>query len=241
MSHRATGCINYKHTHLQTLSFVKREELVAFTVVVNTYYQLLVDANAIIMEGNLKPPERWFKVGENGGSVSPPISLSVCLSVCLSAYQFVSLLYIHQSVSFICLFIFNFLSVCLSILSGYCAVCFSSPSSSLCFSSLCTLLFVFLFTVHSLLCVSLHCAPSSLCFSSLCTLFFVFLFTVHSLLCVSLHCALSSLSALSCGSCLHEANHQSSLVSAVVWRSATLLCGGQPHSCVGVNPVPVFH
>ena len=81
---RATGCIAYKHTHLQTLSFIKREELVAFTVVVNTYYQLLVDANAIIMEGSLKPPERWFKVGENGGSLSPPISLPVCLSVCLS-------------------------------------------------------------------------------------------------------------------------------------------------------------
>ena len=90
-SHRATGCITYKHTHLQTLSFVKREELVAFTVVVNTYYQLLVDANAIIMEGNLKPPERWFRVGENGESVSPvsqSVSQSVCLSVCLSVCQF---------------------------------------------------------------------------------------------------------------------------------------------------------
>ena len=98
-SHRATDCITYQHTHLQTLSFVKREELVAFAVVVNTYYQLLVDANAIIIEGNLKPPERWFRVGENGGSVSSlSVCLPVCLSVSLSAYQFVSL-FIHPSVS----------------------------------------------------------------------------------------------------------------------------------------------
>ena len=152
---RTTGCITYKHTHLQTLSFIKREELVAFTVVVNTYYQLLVDANAIIMEGSLKPPERWFKVGENGGSVSTPISLSVCLSVCL--------------------FIFNFLSVCQSILWVLSCVLFGS-----------------------------------------------------------LQCALSSLSTFSCGNYLHEAHHQPSLVSAVVWRSPTLLCGGQPCSCVFV-------
>ena len=157
---RATGCIAYKHTHLQTLSFIKREELVAFTVVVNTYYQLLVDANAIIMEGSLKPPERWFKVGENGGSLSPPISLPVCLSVCLS----------------VCLFIFNFLSVCLFIL-----------------------------------------------------------WVLSSVLFVPLHCALSS---FYCGNYLHEAHHQTFLVSAVVWRSASALVWGSTLflcSCVSLE------
>ena len=112
-SHRGTtDCITYQHTHLQTLSFVKREELVAFAVVVNTYYQLLVDANAIIIEGNLKPPERWFRVGENGGSVSP-----VCLSVCLSVCQLISLSVcssISLSVSSVSL------SVCLSVCQSVC-------------------------------------------------------------------------------------------------------------------------
>ncbi len=40
--------------------------MVAFAVVVHTYYCLLVDANAIILEGDLRPPERCFLVGKDG-------------------------------------------------------------------------------------------------------------------------------------------------------------------------------
>ena len=46
--------------------FLERGELVEFVTVLHAYYRLKVDSNAMLMEGDLKPPPRCFRVGENG-------------------------------------------------------------------------------------------------------------------------------------------------------------------------------
>ena len=46
--------------------FNKKEELVSFCVVVDTLYVLTVNCNMCILEGSLKPPERYLKITEKG-------------------------------------------------------------------------------------------------------------------------------------------------------------------------------
>ncbi len=46
--------------------FTDRKELISFSVVVHTYHQILVDATAVLLAGDLTPPNECLRVGKNG-------------------------------------------------------------------------------------------------------------------------------------------------------------------------------
>ena len=46
--------------------FTEKKELISFSVVVHTYHQILVDANAVLLAGDLTPPEECLLIGKNG-------------------------------------------------------------------------------------------------------------------------------------------------------------------------------
>ena len=128
----------------QTLNFTQRAEVVAFAVVVNTYYQLLVDANTIILEGGLKPPERCLRVGENGESAFPSTCLSSCSFIHLSIHRSF-FLFVHPPV-----FLFIYPPVFLFVRPSTCL--FVRPSTCLSFCSSIHMSF-FLF-IHPPVCLS---------------------------------------------------------------------------------------
>ena len=71
-----TNIISHYVSGLQEHHFIfnKKEELVSFCVVVDTLYVLTVNCNTCILEGSLKPPERYLKITEKGEQ---------CQSTCL--------------------------------------------------------------------------------------------------------------------------------------------------------------